>query len=181
MAVVGMEKIRVLGIDPGYAIAGYGILDAGPKGLAPVTFGAITTVARTELAMRLCEIYDDFMHIIDQYHPNMAAVETLFYSKNQTTAVAVAEARGVILLALQKSGVPFFEYSPLQVKQGVVGYGKATKAQVQDMVRRHLGLAEAPKPDDAADALAIAICHANSSKSALFGKRETKLRQMGYY
>ncbi len=176
-----MDTLRVMGIDPGYAIAGYGFVDSARSGITPVAFGAVTTGAHVELGVRLCEIYDDFSALLAEYKPGSAAVETLFYTKNKTTAIAVAEARGVILLALQKHGVPYYEYSPMQVKQGVVGYGKATKSQVQEMVRRRLALTETPKPDDAADALAIAICHANSVKSAMFGKNETKLRQMGYF
>lgn len=173
--------MRVLGIDPGYAIVGYGVLDSKGHDIRPVAFGAVTTEAHTDFSQRLAEVYDDMCQLFKTYKPDSMAIETLFFSSNKTTAVAVAEARGVILLAAQQAGVPRYEYSPLQVKQAVAGYGKATKKQVQEMTRRLLRLKTAPKPDDAADALAVALCHTHSARSLQFGKTETKLRRMGYY
>lgn len=173
--------MRVLGIDPGYAIAGYGVLDAGKSAICTVTYGAVTTPSHTPFEDRLLEVYTDICQLLHEYKPNAMAIETLFYSTNQKTAIAVAEARGVILLAAKQAQVPIFEYSPLQVKLGVAGYGKAGKKQVQEMTRRLLQLKHIPKPDDAADALAIALCHANSARSLQFGKTETKRQQMGYY
>ena len=173
--------MRVLGVDPGYAIAGYGVVDAVDGVLHSVTFGAVTTLSHTEFAGRLHEVHGDFESLFATFKPDAMAIETLFYANNQKTVIAVAEARGVILLAAKQANVPIFEYSPLQVKQSVTGYGKADKKQIQQMTTRLLGLCEAPKPDDAADALAIAVCHAHSAASAQFGKRQTKRRQMGYY
>lgn len=174
--------MRVLGCDPGYAIAGYGVVDS-PKGapLRALTFGAATTQAHTPFEDRLEEVYDDFCALITQYSPDVMAIETLFYTTNQKTAIAVAEARGVILLAAKKAGLPIFEYSPLQVKQSITGYGKATKRQMQEMTRRLLHLKEIPKPDDAADALAIALCHTHSAGSLQFGRGKTRREEMGYY
>lgn len=174
--------MRVLGADPGYAIAGYGVVES-PKGVPPraLAFGAATTPAHTPFEDRLCEVYDDFCALIEQFSPDAMAIETLFYSNNQKTAIAVAEARGVILLAAKKAGVPIFEYSPLQVKQSIAGYGKATKRQMQEMTRRLLHLKELPKPDDAADALAIALCHTHSAGSLQFGRAKTRREAMGYY
>lgn len=172
--------MRVLGIDPGYAIVGYGLVEAKGSLLTPLTFGAVTTEAHTKFEDRLNEVYDDLRQLLQQCRPEAMAIETLFFTSNQKTAVAVAEARGVILLAARQAGVPIYEYSPLQVKQGVAGYGKATKAQVQEMTRRLLKLKTIPKPDDAADALAIAVCHAHSARSLQFGKGKTRRQLMGY-
>lgn len=172
--------MRVLGIDPGYAICGYGVVDAQKSGISPVTFGAITTAAHTAFEDRLNEIYDDVCELVKHYAPDALAVETLFFTSNQKTAVAVAEARGVIVLAARRANVPIYEYSPLQVKQSVVGYGKATKKQVQTMMSRLLKLKSPPKPDDAADALAIALCHARSAQSLQFGRVQTRRQIMGY-
>ena len=172
--------MRVLGIDPGYAICGYGLLDAGPGCLAPVSFGAVTTPAHTCFEDRLIEVYNDVCQLLERYQPDSMAIETLFFNSNQKTAVAVAEARGVILLAARQALVPIYEYSPLQVKQSICGYGKATKGQVQQMMKRHLKLKCIPRPDDAADALAIALCHANSARSLQFGKTKTRRQAMGY-
>ena len=173
--------MRVMGVDPGYAIAGYGVVDAEGRCLRSVTFGAVTTPAHTAFEERLAEIYADFKELLGVYQPDAMAIESLFYQNNQKTAIAVAEARGVILLAAQQAGVPIYEYTPLQVKQAVTGYGKAGKKQIQEMTLRLLSLREVPKPDDAADALAIAVCHANSAGSAQFGRRQTRRQQMGYY
>ncbi|MDL2327192.1 crossover junction endodeoxyribonuclease RuvC [Ruminococcaceae bacterium OttesenSCG-928-A11] len=170
----------VLGIDPGYAIVGYGVLNAPPGSITPVTYGALTTEAHTRFEDRLNEVYDDMCQLLATHRPDAMAIETLFFNSNQKTAVAVAEARGVILLAARQAHVPVFEYSPLQVKMGVAGYGKATKRQVQEMTRRLLKLRTIPKPDDAADALAIALCHAHSARSLQFGRTKTKRQTMGY-
>ncbi|MGD9560492.1 MAG: crossover junction endodeoxyribonuclease RuvC [Oscillospiraceae bacterium] len=172
--------MRVLGIDPGYAICGYGLVDAAAGRIAPVAFGTLTTPAHTRFEDRLFEIDADIRDIFATYAPDAMAIETLFFSNNQKTAVAVAEVRGVLLLAARQAGVPIFEYGPLQVKQAMVGYGKATKRQVQEMVRRLLQLGEVPKPDDAADALAIAMCHAHSAQSRQFGRTKTRRQRMGY-
>lgn len=162
--------MRILGIDPGYAIVGWGVVDADRGRLTPVDYGAITTQARTLFESRLVSVYDEMLALIERTRPDAMAIETLFYTTNPKTVIYVAEARGVILLAATKLGVPVFEYSPMQVKQSVAGYGKAVKKQVQEMTRRLLKLDEIPKPDDTADALAMAICHAHSSRSQLFGR-----------
>ncbi len=176
--VVG--ALRVMGIDPGYAIAGYGIVDTNAPVIQVVSFGAVTTKAHTPMADRLLEIYVDFAQLMDTFQPQVVAVESLFYQSNQKTAIAVAEARGVILLAAKQAGAGIFEYTPLQVKQGVSGYGKASKRQVQEMVVRLLQLKSVPKPDDAADALAIAVCHAHAAHSAQLGRHKTRRQQLGY-
>ncbi|BCI61524.1 crossover junction endodeoxyribonuclease RuvC [[Clostridium] leptum] len=157
----------VLGIDPGYAIVGWGVLRYDRNQYIPVDFGAITTDAGTDFSQRLNDVYDGIYRLCQRYRPDAAAVEKLFFTSNQKTVIGVAEARGVTRLALRQNNVPFFEYTPLQVKQAVVGYGRAVKAQVMEMTRLMLGLKEVPKPDDTADALAIAICHAHSSGSIL--------------
>lgn len=172
--------MRVLGIDPGYAICGYGVVDDVPGVMKAVTYGAITTQAHTCFEDRLSEVYNDVCQLLGQMKPDALAIETLFFSNNQKTAVAVAQARGVLLLAAKQAEVPIYEYSPLQVKQAVAGYGKATKVQIQEMTRRLLKLREIPKPDDAADALAIAVCHAHSARSLQFGKAKTRRQMMGY-
>ena len=150
--------MRILGIDPGYGIVGYGIIDSGAK-IDVVDYGVVSTPKEMTLPDRLEVIYSSLASLISSYKPDVVAVEELFYFKNQTTVIPVAEARGVILLACKKSGVPIFEYTPLQIKQGLTGVGRAEKAQVQFMVKSILGLEKVPKPDDAADALAVAICH----------------------
>ncbi|MFV0351347.1 MAG: crossover junction endodeoxyribonuclease RuvC [Oscillospiraceae bacterium] len=173
--------MRILGIDPGYAIVGYGVVDVPRGGLQPVAFGAVTTQAHTVFIDRLYEVHKDVTEVINTYKPDAMAIETLFYTSNQKTVMEVAEARGVILLAAKTAGVPVFEYTPLQVKQSVSGYGRASKKQMQEMTRRLLRLTEIPKPDDAADALAMAICHAHSAGSLQYGKAETKRQKMGYF
>ena len=170
-----------MGIDPGYAIVGYGVLDAKGPNLTAKTYGAITTSAHTVFEDRLLEIYNDMVSLLDQIKPDSVAIETLFFTSNQKTVIAVAQARGVILLAIRQANIPMYEYTPLQVKQSVAGYGRATKKQVQEMTRRLLHLKRTPKPDDAADALALAICHAHSSQSLQFGKTQTKREEMGYF
>ena len=154
----------ILGIDPGVGIVGYGALSvgqgAGRRHISPLGHGVITTPANSDICLRLEEIYSDMISLIDKFKPDVAAVEELFFVQNTTTGIPVAEARGVILLALTQKKIPVYEYTPLQVKTTMTGYGKATKKQMMDQVTMRLGLGEAPHPDDAADALAIALCHA---------------------
>lgn len=154
----------ILGIDPGTAITGYGVISQQGNHIKKVCFGAIRTGSQLPMAKRLSLIYDELRQLICEYQPDVVAIEELFFNKNTRTALAVGQARGVILLAAATSGMEIAEYTPLQVKQAVVGYGRAEKAQIQEMVRMLLCLNEIPKPDDAADALAIAICHAHSRK-----------------
>ncbi|MDR0904305.1 MAG: crossover junction endodeoxyribonuclease RuvC [Ruminococcus sp.] len=155
--------MRILGIDPGYAIVGFGVTDFDGYKFKTISFGAITTDAGTPFNLRLKAIFDDMNRIIKLYEPDSIAVEKLFFNTNQKTGIDVAEARGVIILSAVNLGVPVYEYTPLQVKQSVVGYGRAEKNQVMQMTKSILGLREVPKPDDAADALAIAICHGHSA------------------
>ncbi|SCJ89343.1 Crossover junction endodeoxyribonuclease RuvC [Anaerotruncus sp. 2789STDY5834896] len=159
--------MKILGIDPGYAIVGYGVIDFTANRFTTLDYGAITTSAHTEFCSRLGQIYTDMQQLLDLHHPQAMAVEKLFFTNNKTTGIAVAQARGVILLAATQAGVPVYEYNPMQVKQAVVGYGKAVKSQVQEMTRSLLNLRAVPKPDDTADALAIAICHAHTAGSLL--------------
>jgi crossover junction endodeoxyribonuclease RuvC len=154
----------VLGVDPGTAITGYGLVAEVNGQLQAVAFGAITTPADWPLAQRLQKIYRDLTSLINEHRPTEGAVEQLFFSRNVKTALAVGQARGVALLALAEGSVPIHEYTPLQVKQSVVGYGRAEKQQIQELVRLLLGLEAVPQPDDAADALAIAICHIHSAR-----------------
>jgi crossover junction endodeoxyribonuclease RuvC len=157
----------ILGIDPGTAITGYGIVDSEKEVLRPIVYGVITTPASDPLSRRLQHLYNELTALIHAYHPSEGSVEELFFARNARTALSVGHARGVILLALAQASLPIHEYTPLQVKQAITGYGRATKDQVQQMVRILLNLDKIPQPDDAADALAIAICHANSSITAL--------------
>jgi crossover junction endodeoxyribonuclease RuvC len=159
--------VIILGIDPGIAIVGWGVVDYRGNQFKTLGYGSITTPKEESTEMRLSRIYDDMNVILERYKPEAMAVEELFFNTNQTTAIRVAEARGVILLAAQRAGVPIFEYTPLQVKQSVVGYGRAEKKQVITMVSMMLGLQKPPKPDDTADALAIAVTHAHSGASRL--------------
>lgn len=154
--------MRILGIDPGFAIVGYGVIDYDGNKARSVEYGAITTPAGQKISVRLKTIYDETVKIIQQYKPDSVAIEELFFNTNVKTAIMVGQARGVLILASENNNVPSFEYTPLQVKQAVVGYGRADKNQVQQMVKLLLDLPEIPKPDDTADALAIAICHAHS-------------------
>ena len=158
----------VLGIDPGYAIVGYGIVEYKNNMFSPVAFGAVTTKAGVRFSSRLEKIYDDILEIIEKHNPEAISIEKLFFNTNTTTAIDVAQARGVILLAAEKKRIPVFEYTPLQVKQSVTGYGKAEKGQVMELTRRLLNLEKCPKPDDTADALAMAICHCHSASSLIF-------------
>ncbi len=159
--------MRILGIDPGVAIVGFGLIEAAHGQQKMIQYGAITTEAGLPLANRLVQIGDDLDKLIDLFQPDEIAIEELFFSKNITTGIAVAHARGIILYVAEKKRIPIYEYTPMQVKQAVAGYGLAEKKQVMDMVRRLLKLKTVPKPDDAADALAIAICHARSATSLL--------------
>ena len=157
----------ILGIDPGYAIIGWGVVRYERGKYIPVDFGAITTDAGTPFNRRLEQIYDQLNELLDTHHPDAVAVEKLYFQNNQKTAIDVAQARGVIMLALQKHNVPVFEYTPLQVKSAVTGFGQAQKPQVMEMTKRLLRLKAVPKPDDTADALAIAICHAQYGGTSL--------------
>ena len=157
--------MRILGIDPGYAIVGVGVVDFEGNHFKVVEYGAITTEAGDNMFDRLKKIYDDLIMIIERVKPDGMAIEELFFNSNQKTAINVAQARGVLVLAAKNCGIPVFEYTPLQVKQAVVGYGRAEKKQVQQMTKAILCLESVPKPDDTADALAIAICHAHSYRS----------------
>lgn len=157
----------VLGIDPGYAIVGYGVIEVKNNRYRTLEHGAVTTQAGEDFNRRLEIIYDGVSAILAQYKPDAVSVEKLFFTNNKTTGIGVAEARGVILLAAQKAGVPVYEYTPIQVKMAVTGYGKALKPQVMEMTRRLLCLKEIPKPDDTADALAVAICHCHANSTPL--------------
>ena len=157
----------ILGIDPGYAIVGWGVLEYSNNKFRPLGFGSIQTPAGMDPNLRLAEIYRGMNEIIDKYKPEQMAVEELFFNTNSKTAIMVAQARGVILMSAQLRGVEIFEYTPLQVKQAVVGYGRAEKKQVISMVTTMLGLKSPPKPDDTADALAIAMCHGHAGCSRL--------------
>jgi crossover junction endodeoxyribonuclease RuvC len=156
-------SLRVLGIDPGYATVGWGAVDFDGYRFAPVEYGALITEASMKFELRLERVWDGLSGILKRLAPQAVAVERLYFTTNQKTAIAVAEARGVILLCATKHGVPVFEYTPLQVKQSVVGYGKAEKNQVMQMVKTLLKLDKLPKPDDVSDALAIAVCHAHTA------------------
>jgi len=161
--------MRVLGIDPGYGITGFGLIEAQRGQYRLLNCGAITTPPNTNFSWRLEMIYHDMTQLLRLAQPEAVAIEELFFGHNVTTGINVAQSRGVILLAIQQAGLPVFEYKPMQVKQSLVGYGNATKRQMQDMTRRLLHLQATPKPDDAADAIAIALCHARSSTSLLAG------------
>ena len=160
--------MRILGIDPGYAIVGFGILDSGRGQTSLLCCGAINTPAGVPMPRRLMQIGEDLETLIRDYAPDVMAIEELFFNTNVTTGIGVAQARGVILATAARLGVEIFEYTPSQVKQAVVGYGKAEKRQVMDMTRRLLNLSAIPKPDDAADAVAVALCHARSRTSRLY-------------
>ncbi len=164
----------ILGIDPGLAIVGWGVIESVRGKIRPIAYGAITTPAHTEIEKRLLIIKNDLEEVIKKYRPDEMAIEELFFNTNITTGIAVAEARGVILCTAHSLGVKISEYTPLQVKQAVVGYGKAEKGQVIAMVTSLLSLPKPPKPDDTADAIAIAICHSHTAGSAMsdyFNKR----------
>ena len=162
--------MRILGIDPGYAILGWGILDMKGNHFSVVDYGAVTTDAKMEMPVRLQHLYTQLTAIIEQYQPEEAAIEELFFNNNAKTAIMVGQARGVAVLACVNGGLEISEYTPLQIKQDLVGYGRADKKQLQAMVKAVLNLSEVPKPDDTADAVAAAICHGHSA-----GNRVRKL------
>lgn len=166
--------MRILGIDPGYATTGFGLIESGRGDFRLLHSGVVTTPAGKPFAERLALLYDDMLRLIAELSPDCAAVEEMFWGRNITTGIGVAHGRGVILLAIAKSGLPLYEYTPMQVKQAVVGYGKAEKHQVMDMTRRILHLPQIVRPDDAADAIAIALCHGRSSLSLLSRLKEGK-------
>lgn len=153
--------MRIIGIDPGTGITGFGVVEMSNRKPVLVDAGVIRTAAHTPLNERLDLIYDDIVQIIGETRPDIMSIEKLFFAQNVTTAISVAHARGVVMLAGQKAGMQIFEYTPLQIKQAMTGYGRATKAQIQEMVRVMLSLKEIPKPDDAADALAAALTHSH--------------------
>lgn len=159
--------MKIIGIDPGYAIVGFGVIEYNNVKFTTLDYGAIITKSDVPFNKRLLIIYNEFCELIIKHKPDAVAVEKLFFTTNQKTAIDVAQARGLILLACEQHGLDCYEYTPLQVKQAVVGYGKAQKAQVMDMTKRLLNLEKVPKPDDTADALAIAICHAHAAPSRL--------------
>ena len=161
--------MTILGLDPGVATIGFGLISSEGSHQKPLRFGVITTPAHQALSLRLSQIYDDATELIKTFKPDAIAMEELFFNTNHTTGIMVAQGRGVLILAGAKCGVPMYEYTPLQVKQAVAGYGRAEKKQVMEMVRRLMGLKEVVRPDDASDALAIAICHARFSSSLLAG------------
>ncbi|HIR18965.1 MAG TPA: crossover junction endodeoxyribonuclease RuvC [Candidatus Pelethomonas intestinigallinarum] len=163
--------MRILGVDPGVATIGFGLIEADRGSQRLLRYGVITTPAGLPLSNRLYQISQDMEELLSAFHPDEAAVEELFFSKNITTGIAVAHGRGVILLELERAGIPVYEYTPMQVKQAVAGYGGAEKRQVMLMTQRLLKMGEIPRPDDAADALAIAICHGRSATSLLNTER----------
>lgn len=167
---LGEMSMIVMGIDPGLATVGFGIVrfDVGID-MKSVEYGAVLTEAGMKVEDRLLEIYENVDELCKTFRPDAAAVEKLYFNTNEKTAINVSQARGVIILALRKNNVPIFEYTPLQIKQALTGYGRAEKKQIMYMVKTILKLHEEPKPDDTADALAAAICHVYSSSSALFG------------
>lgn len=166
--------MRILGIDPGYAILGYGIVDKTGNRFKVIDYGSVTTDAGERMPERLKHLYYSLMEIIDEYRPDEAAVEELFFNTNTKTAIKVGQARGVAILACANSGINIEEYTPLQIKQALTGYGRADKKQVQLMVKTILNLREVPKPDDTADALAAAICHGHSAAGRKMMKQMIK-------
>ena len=156
--------MRILGIDPGYGITGFGLIEGERGQFRLLRCGAITTPAGADFSARLEMIYEDMRQLLDVCKPDCVAIEELFFGQNVTTGIGVAQSRGVILLAIRQAGLQVYPYKPMQVKQSVVGYGNATKHQVQDMTRRILGLERMPKPDDAADAIACAITHCQAGR-----------------
>lgn len=159
--------MTILGIDPGYAIVGYGVISHNSNRFNVIEYGAVTTKAGEKFTNRLTKIYIEIDEVIKRCKPDAMSIEKLFFNTNSTTAIDVAQARGVILLAATANGVPIYEYTPLQVKSSVTGYGRAEKKQVMEMVKSLLSLKQIPKPDDTADALALAVCHAHSAGSIL--------------
>ncbi len=170
--------MRILGIDPGLATVGYGVIDYVNGSFRTVAYGAVETKPGIDIEYRLESVYKSICDIINKYHPTDMAIEELFFNTNQKTAIAVAEARGVIMLAAVKNKLTVFEYTPLQVKQAVVGYGRADKKQVMTMTTMLLNLQKPPKFDDTADALAIAICHAHTGGSVMKGYFNEKKKKL---
>ena len=160
--VAVLKKIRILGIDPGYAIVGFGVLDYDGVNFSPIEYGAVLTEAGVPFPERLRAIHEDIEFIFNKFKPDCMAIERLYFTTNQKTAIDVAQARGITVLSAAIRNIPVSEYTPLQVKLSVTGYGKAEKKQVMEMTKSILGLAQIPKPDDAADALAIAVCHGHT-------------------
>ena len=160
--------MRILGIDPGIATIGFAVLESEKNHYNLIKCGVVETPAHTSLASRLSRIYDDIQELIRLFQPDAVSIEELFFNTNLTTGISVAHGRGVIILACEKAGIDIYEYTPSQVKQAVVGYGRAEKKQVMEMVRKICSLKAIPRPDDAADAVALAICHARSSTSLLY-------------
>ena len=165
--------MRILGIDPGYGITGFGVIETERGQSKLITCGAITTPAGMDFSARLEIIYEDMRKLLELAKPDAVAIEELFFGQNVTTGIGVAQSRGVILLAIRQAGLEVTSYKPMQVKQALVGYGNATKHQMQDMTKRLLHLDAMPKPDDAADAIAIALCHARSSTSLIAKAQQT--------
>ena len=165
--------MRIIGIDPGIATIGFGIVTYQSNRFALEKCGVITTPAHTSLASRLSRIYTDLTELLQMFPADAISIEELFFTNNITTGIPVAHGRGVILLACEHAGIPIFEYTPMQVKQSVTGYGGAEKRQVMEMIRRLCSLSAVPRPDDAADAVALAICHARSSTSLLMNEGES--------
>ena len=155
--------MKILGIDPGYAILGWGVIEMRGNKFIPINYGAVTTKAGMDMTSRLKVLYSSLINIIADEQPDVASIEELFFNTNTKTAIMVGQARGVAILACANSGLPVYEYTPLQIKQGLVGYGRAEKKQVQEMVKTILSLKSVPKPDDTADALAAAICCGHSA------------------
>lgn len=166
--------MKILGVDPGYAIVGYGVVEYKNNKFKPLDYGAVTTSAGMDFADRLEIIYSGMDEIIKRNRPEALSIEKLFFNTNTTTAIDVAQARGVILLAAKQNNLPIYEYTPLQVKQAVTGYGRAEKRQMMELTRILLGLDKCPKPDDTADALAMAICHAHTAGSLLGKLKEMR-------
>ena len=159
--------MKILGIDPGYGITGFGLVEAERGQFQLLRCGAITTPPNTDFSWRLEVIYNDMVELLRVAKPDVVAIEELFFGQNVTTGIGVAQSRGVILLAIRQAGLEVYSYKPMQVKQALVGYGSATKHQMQDMTKRLLHQNAMPKPDDAADAIAIALCHGRSSTSLI--------------
>ncbi len=168
--------MRILGIDPGYATIGYGIIEYDNFRFKTISYGAITTTPDKTFPDRLCDIYTDMQTLINTYSPTCLSIEKLYFNTNTTTAIDVAQARGVILLSARNNNLDIFEYTPLQVKQSITGYGRAEKHQVMEMVKNLLQLNSVPKPDDTADALALAICHGHTSSSVYNKYKDVKMK-----
>lgn len=162
--LVGGIFLIIIGIDPGIAIVGFGIIEQKGSQLIPIQYGSIQTKAGVATPTRLKQVYEAMVELLEKYQPDVMGIEKLFFNRNVTTAFTVGQARGVIILAAEQAGIPIHEYTPLQIKQAVTGYGKAEKKQIQEMVRMLLSLQKNPKPDDVADALGVAITHAHSAQ-----------------